>query len=463
MSSEPKDSIIEDLQRQVEYYRALSDEVAGQNIRSDSQISLLKRKLIQKENGFTILSALHDAFGHQIYEDDFFRNTLELINTTLKMDKSTVLWAVQGKPDSFSPKFYMGFSRVEIDQIHNKQIEFFRKDEHINRPFFANKRSRPNELVKEIQEEIGIPFFIAVPIRTRSKIVGWMISGREKEAWPFYPPLDEGDVDTMISIAGFLEAGLSNASLYASLEKANQELEAYNQELEIRVADRTKDLRLKNQELSREKKRSEDLLLNILPKDTADELKKNGFAKAKLQTDATVMFTDFVNFTKFSSQITSEELVAELDHCFRNFDMITTKYGLEKIKTIGDAYMSACGVTGETGTAADVIRAGIEMRDFIEEYGKQKPPEIREYFKIRVGINTGPVVAGVVGLKKFSFDIWGDTVNTADRIQSGSIAGKINVSHSTYQVCKNDFVFESRGKISAKNKGEILMYFVENK
>jgi class 3 adenylate cyclase len=125
--------------------------------------------------------------------------------------------------------------------------------------------------------------------------------------------------------------------------------------------------------------------------------------------------------------------------------------------------MSACGVTGETGLASDVIRAGIEMRDFIAAYGKQKPEAIREYFKIRVGINTGPVVAGVVGLKKFSFDIWGDTVNTADRIQSGSVAGKVNVSHSTYMVCKEDFVFENRGKIAAKNKGEILMYFVELK
>jgi class 3 adenylate cyclase len=463
MSEESKDILLAELQRQVDYYRQLSDEVAGQNIRSDSQISLLKRKLIQKENGFTILSALHDAFGHQIYEDDFFTNTLELINTTLKMDKTVVLWELSGHSKAFSPKFYMGYEREEIDQIHNRQLDFLIDDSPILRPFLANKNTRTNPLTDKLREELILPFFIAVPIRMRSKVTAWMVTGREKEAWPFYPPLDEGDMDTLVSISGFLEAGLSNSSLYTSLEKANKELEVYNQELEQRVAERTKDLQIKNQELSKEKKRSEDLLLNILPKETADELKKNGFAKAKLQTNATVMFADFVNFTKFTSQISSEELVAELDHCFRNFDMITTKYGLEKIKTIGDAYMSACGVTGETGLASDVIRAGIEMRDFIAAYGKQKPEAIREYFKIRVGINTGPVVAGVVGLKKFSFDIWGDTVNTADRIQSGSVAGKVNVSHSTYMVCKEDFVFENRGKIAAKNKGEILMYFVELK
>jgi class 3 adenylate cyclase len=463
MSADPKDILIAELQRQVDYYSQLSDEVAGQNIRSDSQISLLKRKLIQKENGFTILSALHDAFGHQIYEENFFRNTLELINTTLKMDKTVVLWAVNGHSKGFSPKFHMGYEREEVDQIHNRQLDFLIVESPIIRPFLANKNTTTNGLIDQIRKDLILPFFIAVPIRMRSKIIAWMVTGREKEAWPFYPPLDEGDLDTLVSISGFMEAGLSNASLYASLEKANKELEVYNQELEQRVADRTKDLRKKNQELFKEKKRSEDLLLNILPKETADELKKNGFAKAKLQSDATVMFTDFVNFTQFSSQISSEELVAELDHCFRKFDMITTKYGLEKIKTIGDAYMSACGVTGETGSASDVIRAGIEMRDFIAAYGKEKPEAIREYFKIRVGINTGPVVAGVVGLKKFSFDIWGDTVNTADRIQSGSLAGKVNVSHSTYLACKDDFVFESRGKIAAKNKGEILMYFVEEK
>jgi len=463
MSEESKDILLAELQRQVDYYRQLSDEVAGQNIRSDSQISLLKRKLIQKENGFTILSALHDAFGHQICEDDFFTNTLELINTTLKMDKTVVLWELSGHSKAFSPKFYMGCEREEIDQIYNRQLDFLIDDSPILRPFLANKNTRANPLIDKLREELILPFFIAVPIRMRSKVIAWMVTGREKEAWPFYPPLDEGDMDTLVSISGFLEAGLSNSSLYTSLEKANKELEVYNQELEQRVAERTKDLQIKNQELSKEKKRSEDLLLNILPKETADELKKNGFAKAKLQTNATVMFADFVNFTKFTSQISSEELVAELDHCFRNFDMITTKYGLEKIKTIGDAYMSACGVTGETGLASDVIRAGIEMRDFIVAYGKQKPEAIREYFKIRVGINTGPVVAGVVGLKKFSFDIWGDTVNTADRIQSGSVAGKVNVSHSTYMVCKEDFVFQNRGKIAAKNKGEILMYFVELK
>ncbi|EAZ82073.1 adenylate/guanylate cyclase domain-containing protein [Algoriphagus machipongonensis] len=459
---EAKDKHIEELQRQVDYYRKLSDEVAGQNIRSDSQISLLKRKLTQKENGFTILSALHDSFGQQIFEDEFFNNTLMLINTTLKMDKTVVLWKSPNNFDSFIPKFNMGFNRTEVEKLKQIEIDFQQEEEVIQRPFIKNKRLVPNEVSKKISAKIQIPYFIAVPIRTHGKIVAWIISGREKEAWPFYPTLDEGDLDTMVSISGFLEAGISNANLYYSLEKANEELEAYNQELEKRVAERTKDLRIKNQELTVEKKRSEDLLLNILPEETAEELKKYGFAKAKLQENATVMFTDFVNFTKFSSSISSEELVSELDHCFRNFDAITTKYRLEKIKTIGDAHMSACGVTGDGGDVADVIRAGIEMRDFVQSYAKEKPKHLQEYFQIRVGINTGPVVAGVVGLKKFSFDIWGDTVNTADRIQSGSVAGKVNVSESTYLLTKDLFDFENRGKISAKNKGMIPMYFVEN-
>jgi class 3 adenylate cyclase len=458
-----KDSELEDLRRQVAYYKKLSDEVAGQNIRSDSQLSLLKRKLDQKQNGFTILSALHDVFGQQIYEREFFTNTLELINTTLKMDKTLVVWQSSGETAAFEPKWMMGYSKEESQKITGKKVRFHQADHALTKPFLFNQKSAPNPISAQIRAEFLLQFFIAIPIRVQGSIEGWMISSRDREAWPFYPPLDEGDMDTLIAIGGFIEAGLANASLYASLEKANRELEAYNHELEKRVAERTKDLRIRNQELSREKKRSEDLLLNILPKETADELKKNGFAKARLQENATVMFTDFVNFTKFSSQISSEELVAELDHCFRHFDMITTKYGLEKIKTIGDAHMSACGVTGEGGTAADVVRAGLEIRDFIEEYRKEKPENLRDYFRIRVGINSGPVVAGVVGLKKFSFDIWGDTVNTAARMEQGSAAGKVNVSHSTYSICKDEFEFEPRGEIAAKNKGEILMYFVERK
>lgn len=458
-----KDQELGELKRQVEYYKRLSDEVAGQNIRSDAQLSLLKRKLAQKQNGFTILSALHDVFGQQIYEKEFFTNTLVLINTTLKMDRTLVVWQSPDKPTVFYPKWMMGYSRDESIEIASKKLQFQLEDKILSKPFLFNQKSIPNPVSNQIRDDFMLQFFVAIPIRVQGKIEGWMLSARDKEAWPFYPPLDEGDMDTLVAIGGFIEAGLANASLYASLEKANQELEAYNHELEKRVAERTKDLRIRNQELSKEKKRSEDLLLNILPKETADELKKNGFAKAKLQENATVMFTDFVNFTKFSSQISSEELVAELDYCFRHFDMITTKFGLEKIKTIGDAHMSACGVTGEGGIAADVIRAGLEMRDFIEEYRKEKPEHLQQYFRIRVGINSGPVVAGVVGLKKFSFDIWGDTVNTAARMEQGSNAGKVNVSHSTYLLCQNEFEFKARGEVVAKNKGELLMYFVERK
>lgn len=458
-----EDTDLAELKRQVAYYRSLSDEVAGQNIRSDSQISLLKRKLAQKENGFTLLSSLHDAFGQQIFEKEFFSNTLELINLTLKMDFTMVVWKADADLDVFTPKWHMGYQKSQTENFSNIKISFKDADQSISKPFLANKLTKPTSLIKSIREELFAQFFIAVPIRMRGQIVAWMISGRDKEAWPFYAPLDEGDVDTLVSISGFIESALSNSSLYSSLEKANAELEANNRELEQRVAARTKDLSLRNKELSKEKKRSDDLLLNILPQDIADELKKNGFAKAKLMENATVMFTDFVNFTKFASFISSEELVAELDHCFRHFDEITTRFGLEKIKTIGDAHMSASGVTGTSGKPENVIMAGLEIRDFISEYRKEKSERLQEYFQIRIGIHTGPVVAGVVGLKKFSFDIWGDTVNTADRLQTSSLAGKVNVSESTYKQTKEKFVFESRGKIAAKNKGLIPMYFVEAK
>ncbi|TVR37004.1 MAG: hypothetical protein EA392_13795 [Cryomorphaceae bacterium] len=218
------------------------------------------------------------------------------------------------------------------------------------------------------------------------------------------------------------------------------------------------------QRIAREKQRSEELLLNILPEETAQELKEKGSAEAQLIESVTVLFTDFKGFTQLSEVLTPKELVKDLHECFSAFDHILEKHGIEKIKTIGDAYMAAGGLPTPTNDhAVKVIRAALEMRDFVEEGKQRKIANNLPYFEIRIGIHTGPVVAGIVGVKKFQYDIWGDTVNTASRMESSGEVGKVNISEATYELVKDEFNCELRGEIEAKGKGKMRMLFVESR
>jgi len=212
--------------------------------------------------------------------------------------------------------------------------------------------------------------------------------------------------------------------------------------------------------IQEEKNRSENLLLNILPEETAQELKENGKVQAKKFDSVTVLFTDFKGFTSFSENLPPEDLVESVDFYFSKFDKIMEKYGLEKIKTIGDAYMCAGGLPFPTKNHAfKMVQAAFEIAAFVEESKKSQDKKSTP-LEIRIGINTGPVVAGVVGIKKFAYDIWGDTVNVASRMESSSEPGKINVSENTYQLIKNVFDCSYRGKIKVKNRGIMKMYFV---
>ncbi|MDP6909015.1 MAG: adenylate/guanylate cyclase domain-containing protein, partial [Flavobacteriales bacterium] len=234
-----------------------------------------------------------------------------------------------------------------------------------------------------------------------------------------------------------------------------KQLLAEKRKLQTKVDERTKELR-------HEKERSDELLLNILPHETAEELKLKGYASVRYYEKVSVLFTDFVGFTNITEGISHEELVNSLDEHFRIFDGIMDKYGVEKIKTIGDAYMAAGGIpTSDETNPLSVVMAGLEMTRQLKVLNEKKQLKGETIWELRLGIHTGSVISGVVGKNKFAFDIWGDAVNTAARMESSGEVMKVNVSGSTYEFIKPYFDCTARGKIKAKNKGEIEMYFVD--
>lgn len=218
--------------------------------------------------------------------------------------------------------------------------------------------------------------------------------------------------------------------------------------------------------ITKEKERSESLLLNILPYEVAEELKEKGESEARHYDMATVLFTDFKGFTGLSQTVTPAELVEVLNYYFKGFDHIITKYKIEKIKTIGDAYMAVGGLPVPNPDALkSVIMAGLEMQELVKKTQADDRYVHARKFSMRLGIHTGPVVAGIVGVKKFQYDIWGDTVNTAARMESSGEIGRVNISGDTYERVKHmpEFEFEYRGEVEAKGKGMMDMYFVKLK
>ncbi|PJE04842.1 MAG: hypothetical protein CK427_00275 [Leptospira sp.] len=257
----------------------------------------------------------------------------------------------------------------------------------------------------------------------------------------------DNDVQLLGAFASLAGISLANA-------KAYEELQNERDLLESRVIERTKDL-------DDAKKQSDKLLLNILPIQIADELKAKGFSAPKRYESVSVLFTDLKGFTKVAENLEPEELINELDRCFTYFDEVIERFNLEKIKTIGDSYMCAGGLPIANRTnPVEAVLAALEIQKFMEQTREIKRSLGENYWELRLGIHTGPLVAGVAGKKKFAYDIWGDTVNTASRLESSGEVGKVNISGATYQIVKDFFSCEYRGLVKAKNKGDIEMYFV---
>jgi len=225
----------------------------------------------------------------------------------------------------------------------------------------------------------------------------------------------------------------------------------------------TQNIKIEEQrvQVESERERAEQLLLNVLPKSIAEELKLNGIAAPEKYESASVLFTDFVGFTSISSQLAPEEIIEELNECFTEFDKIADRHRLEKIKTIGDSYMCAGGIPDTNDThPSDAVKAGQDIVAFMNKRNRRHKAEGKVVWPIRIGIHTGELVAGVVGSSKFAYDIWGDTVNVASRMERGAEHDSINISEETYQLIKDHFDCQFRGEIDVKNKGLMGMYRV---
>jgi class 3 adenylate cyclase len=250
-----------------------------------------------------------------------------------------------------------------------------------------------------------------------------------------------------------IEKKQAKDALIKQLQENKTLQEKVNRELEEKVVERTKDIEL-------ERQKSEKLLLNVLPQTIVEEMKATGTTIPKRFNNVSVLIADFVGFTAIAEKLSPEELVRRLDHFFKRFDAIAASNGMEKIKTIGDAYMCACGLPDPDPLHAyNAVRTALEFQDFLEEYN-QAPGYGEHEWRLRIGIQSGPIVAGVIGDYKFTYDIWGDTVNTASRLEQHSEGARTNVSHDVYELVKDHFSFEKRGTIDVKNKGKVQMYFV---
>lgn len=242
-------------------------------------------------------------------------------------------------------------------------------------------------------------------------------------------------------LSGQIAISIDNAVLYDNLEE--------------KVAERT-------QEIVKAQETSERLLQNILPRQTAQELKATGHARARSYGMVSILFTDFVNFTGTSALLDPDELVQQLDSCFRAMDDVAARYNMEKIKTIGDAFMCAGGIPNpNTTNPVDAVLTGLAIVRALDELRQQSESEGKPLWQCRVGIHTGPVITGVVGKRKFAYDIWGDSVNVASRMESNGQAGRVNISADTYHHVKEFFACTHRGSRNVKGKGEIEMYFVD--
>jgi len=403
------------------FYRNKNHELS--EIKSEKENFLTKLK--EFENSLSQLNLLTEI-GREITSclniNEIVLKLFKFINSSMIAEEMCVLILKNGR------KRYFRVFNGELEEI-KKQKWTDDRDNLLNWAYENKREAYLNEASKDFGQFVFNPIVmvdgitaesvIAIPLGVSNKMIGAVtVLCSTKNTF------NDFHLDFARSMASYVSVAIDNANLY--------------------------------EELDQEKQKSDELLLNILPFEVASELKKTGRSEAKQYENVTVIFTDFVNFTGISESLSPKRLVEEIDLYFQAFDTIIESHKLEKIKTIGDAYLAVCGLpNSDENHAVNIVKSAIEINEFVKNQRRKGG-----LFDIRLGIHSGPVVAGIVGVKKFAYDIWGDTVNLASRMESNSEPGKINISGATYELVKDYFNCQYRGKIEVKNKGMIDMYFV---
>ena len=398
------------------------------------KIERYKSKLMIKELQLDVLLDITNSINHNFSTLTIIEKFKSFLKEQLKIEK----FALFSKFSRWKCVLSHGLEEGESEKINVERDLFHLKE-------ITSVTSNQNDSLKN--------FDMVIPVYHGVEPLAYLLLGDVSN--------DEFSVSHIIKHLNFLQL-LTNISVSAvenhllakellKQEKERRELmEKQNEILEKLVLERTK-------ELHAEKDESERLLHNILPEEVAQELKQKGFTTPLRYNEATILFTDFKEFTQTSAKISPQKLVNELNDIFKAFDYIMEIFDIEKIKTIGDSYMAVCGLPKESNThAIQCISAAFDMIKFLEK--RKKKSDIA--WEMRVGIHSGPLVAGVVGTKKFTYDVWGDAVNTASRMESSSVPGRVNISEKTFQLVKDYFDCEYRGKLAAKGMGEMDMYFV---
>ena len=371
--------------------------------------------------------------------------------------------------------------KVVLDSLRTQLKNYLNKEYTVE---IAESGQEALEIIEELIEDYGQPPYLVISDMIMPQMKGDELLSKVREICPetlsilLTGQAEKADIINAINTAGLyryipkpweaedlnmtVREALTAFSNARELEKQKEQLIMMNRNLEKKVRERTDKIMEQKKELEKEKEKSDELLLNILPKEVAEELKEFGKALPNYYDQATVLFSDLVGFTQIAEKMSPEELVRELDSCFHAFDEIMERNNLEKIKTIGDGYMAAGGlpISNETNPI-DAINAALEMIEFMEKINGERVAENKNVWQLRIGIHTGELIAGVVGKNKFVYDIWGDTVNNASRMESTGEAGRINISDDTYELVKHKFKCTHRGKIEVKGKGNVDTYFVD--
>jgi len=428
-----------DFEKAFENYKAylnISDSVRVEEQAREQRLNQQRALLSEAEGQIKFLIARQNFKDLELSQVQFERERLELMNKNLELEgqrKEDELRLLEAQQDANQAK------------LREQTLQALRARQELRLAAQNLDTEKQTRIIAELRQKEEIERAQNYADSTRRTQELYRIQ-REQEFQQQREDNFRSFVKWLGGLLGIILAMLGVGWLLA--RRASQRLKTQNLKIQAQ-----------NREIQEERGKSDRLLLNILPEEIAQELKASGQATPRHYDSATVLFSDFINFTRLSTLLTPNQLIDELNVCFLAFDEICERNGLEKIKTIGDAYMCAGGLPVRNDThPADAVRAALEMVEWLDQRNKNNPQALLN--EMRIGVHTGPVVAGVVGKNKFAYDIWGDAVNLAARLEEHGESGKVNVSSATAEAVKSIYQTEYRGKIDVHNKGMIDMYFI---